>query len=458
MKKIVTFVIACCAALASQAEGYQVNTLSTKQMGMGHTGVALKLGSESMLFNPAGMAFSDKTLDVSASVSGVAPKSTAYLPDGSSWSTHAPVSTPLMASASFRIFDGLQGGVAFYTPYGSGIEWLDNWPGAVLNQRCTLRAFTLQPSVAWRPLPGLSVGVGLMMTWGNVNLDKGLVTASSMDALLGALEAAGTGAAMGIPAGYRFGTTTPASVNLRGSAKPAFGVNVGAMYDITKQITVGVNFRSKMNMTVEAGTAAVRYADELAMAILQKDLGIINQANFHAEMPCPYVLSFGAAYRPHERWTIAADAQLTGWNAYKSLDVEFLDERLRPYDQHIEKDYRNSWMFKAGAQFAATSRLDLRAGLMVDTTPVPDDHYNPETPGTTRINPSAGFSFRPVKGLSVDFALMYVAGLNANNRRCQYVDLLAASNPALGLPPVSTFEASYHIRAWSPSLGVSYSF
>lgn len=107
MKKIVTFVIACCAALASQAEGYQVNTLSTKQMGMGHTGVALKLGSESMLFNPAGMAFSDKTLDVSASVSGVAPKSTAYLSDGSSWSTHAPVSTPLMASASFRIFDGL---------------------------------------------------------------------------------------------------------------------------------------------------------------------------------------------------------------------------------------------------------------------------------------------------------------------------------------------------------------
>lgn len=458
MKKIVTLVMATSVAMTAWCEGYQVNTLSTKQMGMGHTGVALKLGAESMLFNPAGMAFSDRTLDISASVSGVAPKSTATLPDGSEWSTHAPVSTPLMASAAFRIFDGLQGGVAFYTPYGSGIEWLDNWPGAVLNQRCTLRAFTLQPSIAWRPLPGLSVGVGMMLTWGNVNLDKGLVSASSMDVMLGALEATGAAAAMGIPAGYRYGTTTPASVNLRGSAKPAFGVNVGAMYDITRQLTIGVNFRSKMNMTVEAGTATVRYADDLAMAILQKDLGIINQANFTATMPCPYVLSFGAGYRPSDRWTLALDAQLTGWSAYRSLDVDFLDDKLTPYDQHIEKDYHNSWTIKAGAQFAATKRLDLRAGLMVDTTPVPDDHYNPETPGTTKINPSAGFSFRPVKGLSIDFALMYIAGLNANNRTCEYVDLLAASQPALGLSPLRTFEASYKIRAWSPSLGVSYSF
>lgn len=458
MKKIVLFAVAMGITTTAVAEGYQVNTLSTKQLGMGHTGVALKLGAESMLFNPAGTAFSDKTLDISASVSGVAPKATAILPDGSEWDTHAPVSTPLNVAASFRIYDGLQAGVAFYTPYGSGIEWLDNWPGAVLNQRCTLRAFTLQPTVAWRPLKGLSIGAGLMMTWGNVNLDKGLVAASSLDAMLAGLEATGAGAAMGIPAGYRYGNTTPASVNLNGTAKMAFGVNVGVMYDITKQLTIGANFRSKMNMTVDAGTASVRYADELATSLLQPSLGIINQANFEASMPCPYVASFGLGYKPADRWTVALDAQLTGWKAYKSLDVVFLDDRLAAYDQHITKNYRNAWTFKAGAQFAATSRLDVRAGLMVDTTPVRDDHYNPETPGTTKINPSVGLSFRPVKGLSVDFALMYVAGLNANDRTCTYTDLLAASQPALGLPVERTFTASYHIHAWTPSLGVSYAF
>lgn len=458
MKKIVMAALAMGIAVTAAAEGYQVNTLSTKQLGMGHTGVALKLGAESMLFNPAGMAFSDRTLDISASVSAVAPSSTATLPDGSTWDTHAPVSTPLNVAASFRIFDNLQGGVAFYTPYGSGIEWLDNWPGAVLNQRCTLRAFTIQPTLSWRPLPGLSIGAGLMMTWGNVNLDKGLVSAESMDAMLGVLDATGMGAAMGIPAGYRYGTTTPASVNLNGTAKPAFGVNVGVMYDITKQLTAGVSFRSKMNLTVDAGTATVRYADDLAAAVLQPSLGIINQANFKATMPAPYVLTFGLGYKPADRWTVALDAQLTGWNAYRSLDVEFLDDKLTAFDQHIAKDYRNAWAVKAGVQFAATKRLDVRAGIMVDTTPVRDNNYNPETPGTTKIDPSAGLSFRPVKGLSIDFALMYVAGLNARNRSCTYVDLLAASKPELGLPATRTFTADYSIRAWTPSLGLSYAF
>ena len=305
MKKIVMAALAMGIAVTAAAEGYQVNTLSTKQLGMGHTGVALKLGAESMLFNPAGMAFSDRTLDISASVSAVAPSSTATLPDGSEWDTHAPISTPLNVAASFRIFDNMQGGVAFYTPYGSGIEWLDNWPGAVLNQRCTLRAFTIQPTLSWRPLPGLSIGAGLMMTWGNVNLDKGLVSAESMDAMLGVLDATGMGASMGIPAGYRYGHTTPASVNLNGTAKPAFGVNVGVMYDITGQLTAGVSFRSKMDLTVDAGTATVRYADDLAAAVLQPSLGIINQANFEATMPAPYVLSFGLGYKPTDRWTVS---------------------------------------------------------------------------------------------------------------------------------------------------------
>ena len=69
-----------------------------------------------------------------------------------------------------------------------------------------------------------------------------------------------------------------------------------------------------------------------------------------------------------------------------------------------------------------------------------------------------GFSFRPVKGLSIDFALMYVAGLNANNRSVTYADLLAASRPELGLPVMQTFTADYHIRAWTPSIGLSYAF
>ena len=42
MKKILTIALAALATLSASAEGYQVNTLSARQVAMGHTGVAQK--------------------------------------------------------------------------------------------------------------------------------------------------------------------------------------------------------------------------------------------------------------------------------------------------------------------------------------------------------------------------------------------------------------------------------
>ncbi len=95
---------------------------------------------------------------------------------------------------------------------------------------------------------------------------------------------------------------------------------------------------------------------------------------------------------------------------------------------------------------------------LIDTTPVNMQHYNPETPGMTKIGPSAGLSFRPVPSLSIDFGFMYVAGTGADNASCTYTDLLAAKFPALNLPAQNTFTADYSTKAFVPSLGISYSF
>lgn len=456
-KLFLTLSAAIVCGLSLFAEGYQVNTLSAKQLGMGHVGVAMKLGAESMLFNPAGLAFSEKTLDLSGTFTGIKAIATAKV-DGVDYKTRNGLSTPLALHASFRVYNNLQAGVSFFTPYGSSINWTDNWPGAVLNQKVNLATYTVQPTISWKITPRLSVGAGLMLTWGSVDLNKGLVSASSLDRLLTVLQATGMSQAMGLDPAYRFGTTTPASVNLNGTSDVALGLNIGAMYDISDRVTIGASFRSKMMMKVKAGEATVNYANEVARGILESDLNIINSANFAAEMPCPYVLNFGVRYRPTGRLTLALDAQLTGWHAYRQLNIDFLAEQLAPYDQHLTKDYRNAWAVKAGAQYTLTSRLDLRAGMMIDTTPVSNVHYNPETPGMTKVEPAVGFSFRPIGNFSIDVAFMYVAGLGENNATCSYTDLLAARNPALQLPAEAIFKADYKVKAFVPSIGLSYSF
>ncbi len=460
MRQIIFSFLAASMALSLHAEGYQINTLSTKQEGMGHTGVALKLGTESQFFNPAGMAFMNSTLSTSVSLTGVMATATCRL-SGEEYKTDNKISTPISASTAFSIYDNIKAGIAFYTPYGSGINWGTSWPGAVLNQSVKLTAFTIQPTVAWRITPKLSIGAGAMITWGNVDLDKGLVSAESTDRLIGIMQMAGLTQTWPDPA-YRFGTSTPASINLRGTAQAVVGINVGAMYDISDQWTVGVQYRSRMSMKVKKGSATVSYINELAQQLLGTRLNLINAANFEAEMPCPYVLTFGASFRPTSRLVLALDAQLTGWKTYRQLNINFLDEKVAEYNQHIEKNYSNSWSIKAGAQYAMTSRLDLRAGIVLDTTPVNDMFYNPETPGMTKINPSVGLSFQPVKGLSFDVAFIYVAGLGAKNASCTYPDLLApvisSLAPSVELSPTSTFTADYDTHAFIPSIGISYNF
>ncbi len=431
---------AAATSLALWAEGYQINTLSAKQEGMGHVGVAMKLGSESMIFNPAGLSFSDKTIDISGSLTGIKANATA-IHNGTEYKTDNGISTPMALSASFRIYDNLQCGVAFYTPYGSSINWGDNWPGAVLNQNVNLKTFTLQPTFSWRITPKLSVGAGLMLAWRSVDLNEGLVSGQAADALLGM---------MGQPA--IFNNTTPASVNIKGTADLALGVNLGAMYDISDKVTVGVNWRSKMTAKVKCGDAAVRYANDNAIIkkMLEEKLNMMNNANFKAEMPMPQSLTFGVSYKPIKPLILAFDAQFTGWSTYKHLDIDFLDDNLADFDQHLEKNYKNAWCFHLGAQYALTKRFDVRAGMMVDTTPVNSEFYNPETPGMTKIEPSVGFSFRPVSGLSVDFSFMYVAGTGKDNASCTYKDFITGTD--------KQFTADYRVHAFVPALGLSYSF
>lgn len=465
MKKTIAAICAATAILGASAEGYQVNTFSARQEGMGHVGVAMKLGSESQIFNPGALAFSTETLEISAAVSAIKATAEATV-DGKTYTTANKVSTPMNFSAAFRIFDNLYAGATLYTPYGSSINWGTAWPGAVLNQSVDLKVFTVQPTISWRITKNLSVGAGMMISWGNVNLDKALVSSSSMNRLVDLMNLPYQ--AQGLPAPFQtYGEMPPASVNLTGDSELALGVNVGVLWDALPNLSFGASFRSKMNMHVKAGKASVSYAYDNIPASLKESLDNLNSTDFDASMPCPYVLTFGVAYKPIPRLLLAFDAQLNGWSAYKTLDITF-DQLPESFNQHLTKDYHNAMTYHIGAEYNLTDRLDLRAGMMIDCSPCNTDYYNPETPGMTKIEPSVGLSFRPMKGLSVDLAFMYVHGCGATGTG-QYQDFLAPiyngmveannlSQMLPSLPLTGEFTADYKTRAIIPAIGLSYSF
>lgn len=76
MKQLLLTISALLFATAVCAEGYQVNTLSAKQLGMGHVGTGMKLNSESIYFNPAGTAFQTSRFSFSVGITGIKSNAT----------------------------------------------------------------------------------------------------------------------------------------------------------------------------------------------------------------------------------------------------------------------------------------------------------------------------------------------------------------------------------------------
>lgn len=445
MKRVLLY--ACLAMLPlsyAAAEGYQVNVQSTKQSGMGHVGTAMKLGAESMHFNPAGLGFLDKEVDLSVGAAGVFATAKYAKLDGSyKHESDNDPSTPLYAYAGFKIYDNLSAGISLTTPYGSSMNWGKNWAGSHLIQDISLKAFSVQPTLSYRPFDRLSVGAGLMVMFGNFSLSRALFSSSDMADLAALMPPVA-------PLAEKYKNTTPVYAELGGDAGIKLGYNLGAMFDINDQFTVGVSYRSKVKMKVGEGSAKVFYANETELKpVLGDMIPALDEGTLEAELPLPSNFNVGVTYKPNQRWIFSGELQFVGWGAYKSLDVEFSPESLSKYNISAPKNYVNTIIYRAGAQYALTERFDLRLGAYFDESPVKSDFLNPETPSMDKLGLTTGFSFRPTSSFSVDLAFNYVTGFG---RTGFYTDKATLTQEP------RKFEGDYDVHAYTVALGLSYTF
>lgn len=469
MKKFFLSLAAAALSLSALAEGYQVNNLSSRQNGMGHVGTAMKLGSESLWFNPAAAAFQQSKFDISFGVTGIASKGTyTSLPDYRGGELiHATsdnkISTPLYFYANYKPTKWMSVGVAFNTPFGSTMNWGNDWTGAHLIQEINLAAYNFQPTVSFRIGKHLSVGAGLMVTWGSFDLSKSLLpvgaaTNATLNALAGQLNPALAGTALFNAAGDR----AIASVDLEGKAKAGLGVNVGIMWDINEQWSLGFTYRSRIDMKVDDGSIGLRLIDnpQIAAVVSQALPLVMNglspeaiaASKIKTELPLPGSLTWGVSFRPVQKWEFAIDLQYVLWSAYDRLDVDLaLPSGVTVPLQQSEKNYSNTLAFRFGGQYHALPWLTARMGMYVDESPVSSDYLNPETPSMTKLAYTAGLTFRPAKFCSIDAAYGFVKSADPERTgSTPYTNIITGD--------ITAFSGNYTARAHTFSIGARFSF
>jgi len=403
MKKTLLFPLLTSIPMLMFAGGFQVNLQGNKQTGMGHLGTALTLGASNVYFNPGSMSFLKDDFSSELGASFITAK-VAFQDQstGITERTDNPLGTPFYAYGSYKINEKLSAGIAVYTPFGSTVVWDDNWSGKNLIQDIKLQAIFIQPTVSYKLTDKLGFGAGLNLVLGSVELNR------AIDAPFG----------------------DDNTVNLKGSTT-AFGFNTGLYFQATEDLSIGLTYRSQVDVELTDGDANFSVDPALATTL--------PNTTFDATLPLPATTTLGFGYKVNDKLLVSVEGSFVQWSAYESLDFDFANATTP--DSKNPRNYEDAFIIRLGAQYSATDKLDVRAGFYYDQSPVQDEFFSPETPNSDNIGLTLGASFYATERFGIDASFLYIVGLE---RESSY-------SP-------ENFGGKYASRSYIPGIGLHYNF
>lgn len=416
MKRIISLSLLSLIASDAFAGGYRISMQGQRQLGMGHTGVGVfGQNAESVFFNPASGTFLKKKWSFSAGVtmltSDVIFQNKTY-----NWSNETQnVGTPLYFYGNYQVSDRFSVGLAVYTPYGSAVEWDQDWEGSHLVNNIDLKAFYVQPTVSFKVTEDVSLGAGLIYVNGGVTFNRNL-TRSLTDEM-----------------GNR------SDITIEAKGVHAWGYNLGLAAKLDDYVNFGINYRSQIDMKAEGGDAT--FSDLPAFA-----QGIYQNGGFNATMPLPAELTVGFSYQITDKWLAAVDWNYTYWNAYDNLTIGFENPAI-PTSVNA-RNYKNSSTYRLGVQYQPNEKFSARIGGYFDESPVQEGYFAPETPRNDALAGTLGFSYNITSKLAVDFSATILKFKEVDASYDHYVE---------DGRPVS-FGGTYRSSAYSLGLGLSYNF
>lgn len=392
------------------AGGFQINLQGQKQTGMGHAGTGLLLDNASILFNPGAMSFLDSLRGISIGASFIMPRTTYLEAYPGVYTSHIEkhTGTPITLYAVFKFKKTAKWnlGLGIYNPFGSRVQWPDDWKGKSLIQEIDLKTFFIQPTVSYKLSDKWGIGAGFIYATGDFSLRKSIPLQDSLG---------------------NYG-----EAKLAGKAS-GFGFNAGIYFKATEKLSLGLDYRSQVNVAVDGGSAEFNVPGSLADQFPATE--------FSTGLKLPQMITLGAGYLLNDKIKLALDVNYVGWNAYDSLIIDFKDNTDALSDSHSARLYHNSFIFRVGGQFEVKPKWSLRAGAYYDMSPVDAGYLTPETPDADKIGITLGASYRLTKKFHVDASLLYIEGMKRTDTNLE-----------------TGFSGTYKSKAVIPGLSLEYVF
>lgn len=411
MKKLLlAFVFTLFMASVTIAGGFQINLQGQKQTGMGHAGTGLCMDNATILFNPGAMSFLDSLRGFTLGASFIMPRTTYLEPYPGTYTSNIEKNTgtpiTLYAVYKFKKTAKWNVGLGVYNPFGSKVQWPDDWKGQFLIREIDLKTFFIQPTVSYKLNDKIGLGVGFVYATGSFALRKGVPIQDTLG-------------------NYGEGT-------LDGKAS-GYGFNAGIYFKANEKLSIGFDYRSQVNVSVDGGSAEFTVPSSVS--------NYFPTTTFSTGLSLPQVATLGVGYKFNSKLTMALDVNFIGWKSYDSLIIDFADNTDKLKDIHSAREYQNSYIFRLGAQYELNEKWSARLGAYYDMSPVKAGYLTPETPDADKIGITAGATFKVTKKIFVDASLLYIEGLKRSDINLE-----------------NQFGGTYKSKAVVPGIAISYVF
>jgi long-chain fatty acid transport protein len=260
-------------------------------------------------------------------------------------------------------------GLGVYAPYGGSMDWPDDIRFRAVATQGKLTDITINPAVALKLSPSLSIGGGLMVNYVDMDLEQGT----------------------------RFSTQFPNFYQFKGYGW-SMGYNLGVRWQPIDQISIGATFRSSATVTLNGHTE-----------FEQQPLVQTTRLPAHTDFTFPLTAVFGISYRPTPKWNLEFDANYTDWSSFGATTIHQQGTVPSgwPPTPLVTLNWQASWMYEFGVTRYFDSGWHASAGFVFDENSVPNAYYEPLAADMDRYFLSAGAGY---KGKRFDFDIAYQFG------------------------------------------------
>jgi long-chain fatty acid transport protein len=437
------------SASRAYASGFQLVEQNGSGMGNAYSGQAAAAEDASTVFwNPAGLTRLPG-LQVVAALNFIRPISD-FDNRGSTPATLQPTlggtggdggSLELVPNGyvSYETLPGMiWTGIGVNVPFGLVTEWDSGWMGRFHAIKSEVRSININPTVAWKIVPALSVGAGANYQWFDAELTNSVNYSAAAfgaggAAALAALAAAGCGTVAG-------GCEGVAKVS--GDAW-SWGWNVGAMIELPTRTRVGLTYRSKVKHHIEGDVSFSNRPALLAAGLPNGDV--------KTTIELPDTASVAVSQQVIPKLQLLADFTWTGWSSIQDLSI-FRTSGAPLTSTPLAFD--DSWRVGLGANYQATEMAKLRLGVAYDTTPVRSEFRTPRLPDEDRTWFAAGVQWAFSRQVAIDVGAAYLLVEDASSN----LPNIDPSPPSgFSAPPRGNLVGTYSADVWVASVQARYS-